>query len=243
MRFKSSVIVLAILVGSLSLLGACGASREPTATVTEEDVAEQAPAEQEPSEGTETNGLRTFVVDTEQSSASYIVDEEFLPDMLSKYGIEAGRQDTVGTTPEVTGRLELNLDDLSSPLGVNEFQADLSRLESDQSLRDEWLQNRGPQFSQYPTASFVATSVQNAPESYSEGDLAQFQLNGDLTIREITQPATFDVEATLDGDRLTGTATADLRMTDFDIEPPDFANTLVVQDEFQIRIDFEAAEE
>jgi polyisoprenoid-binding protein YceI len=243
MRFNLRTTMLAILIGSLSLFAACGAPPEPTPTVTEETAPEEAPSEQESSPDTEANGLRTFVVDTEQSSATYIVDEEFLPDMLSKYGIEAGRQNTIGTSPEVTGRLELNLDDLSSPLGVNEFQVDLTQLESDQNLRDQWLQNRGPQFSQFPTATFVATGVQNAPESYTEGELAEFQLNGDLTVREITQPATFDVEATLDGDRLTGTATANLRMTDFDIEPPDFANTLVVQDEFQIRIDFEATEE
>ena len=42
---------------------------------------------------------------------------------------------------------------------------------------------------------------------------------------------------------LAGSATASLRMTDFGIDPPDFANTLRVADEFHARIDFVATEQ
>jgi polyisoprenoid-binding protein YceI len=66
---------------------------------------------------------------------------------------------------------------------------------------------------------------------------------GDLTIREVTQPVIFDVSATLNGDTATGVATADLRMTDFGIEPPNFANTLTVADEFSVEVEFTAREQ
>lgn len=247
MRFVPRVVVFGMFCLALILAAGCAASEEPTPTAVATAAAEPAAeaetdAVAEVEEGSE-SGIRTFVVDTSQSSASYIVDEEFLPEMLSKYGIAAGRTDTVGTTPAVEGQLELNLDDTNAPLGDNAFQVDLSQLTSDQRLRDEWVQESGPQFSEYPMAEFVATGVENAPDSYDEGQQAEFQLVGDLTIRDRTQPATFNVAATLEGQQLTGSATADLRMTDFGIEPPNFANTLRVQDEFQVRIDFVALQQ
>ncbi|MDI9550058.1 MAG: YceI family protein [Chloroflexota bacterium] len=187
--------------------------------------------------------MRTFVITPDQSSASYIVDEEFLPDMLPKYGINIGRQDTVGVTPAVDGQIQLNLDDLAAALGDNRFHADLSLLESDQALRDQWIRENGPQFGVYPDAVFIANAIEGAPSSYTEGEEVSFRLLGDLTIREITQPATFEVSATLDGTTLSGSAVASLRMSDFDIEPPNFANTLTVQDEFTVRVDFIAQEQ
>jgi polyisoprenoid-binding protein YceI len=239
-------IRLLATIGSVSaillLTVACSSGSAPATTPvpTESAAVEDLPA---PETSTRESGSRVFVIDSEQSSASYMVDEEFLPDMLSKYGIPAGRGDTIGTTPIVEGTLELNLDDLSTPLGENSFRADLSQLTSDQALRDQWLQQQGPQFSQYPDAVFVAESVDNAPDEYSEGDEVVFELVGEITIREITNPVTFEVSATLIGGTLTGTAAANLRLTDFDIEPPNFANTLRVEDEFQLRVDFVANEQ
>ena len=84
----------------------------------------------------------------------------------------------------------------------------------------------------YPWATFTATGGEGAPATYNEVEEVSFKLSGALTIREITQPATFDVTARLSGDTPTGTATTRLKMSDFGIEPPNFANTLTVRDEF-----------
>jgi polyisoprenoid-binding protein YceI len=61
-----------------------------------------------------------------------------------------------------------------------------------------------------------------------------------LTVRDVTRPATFDVNARLAGDTLSGTATTQIKMSDFGIEPPNFANTLTVADEFRIEVQFVA---
>jgi len=236
---RAAILIVALVA---ALLAACSAPSAPTPEPSPEPTATPAAPAQEP-EAAAASGLRTFVVDPDQSSASYIVDEEFLPDMLSKYGINVGRQDTVGVTPAVDGQIQLNLDDLTAALGENRFHADLSLLESDQALRDQWIRENGPQFGVYPDAIFVATAIEGAPETYTEGEEVSFRLLGDLTMREITQPATFEVTATLDGATLSGSAVASLRMSDFDIEPPNFANTLTVQDEFTVRVDFVAQEQ
>ena len=188
-------------------------------------------------------GLRTYVIVPEESSASYIAEEEFFGLALGKYGIPEGLVDTVGTTQAIEGQFQFNWDDLGSPLGENTFTVDLSTLESNQGLRDSWLRDEGPQFGTYPTANFVAESLEGAPDSYTMGEEVNFQLVGQLTIRETTKRATFDVTATLDNNTVTGTATAALTMSDFGITPPDFANTLTVADEFQVRVEFTASEQ
>ena len=185
-------------------------------------------------------GLSTFVIVPEESRASYIVSEEFFEGALAKLGIEAGNVEVVGSTQNIEGQLQLDLADLSAPLGTNRFAVNLSTLSTDQSRRDNWIRENGPEFNQYPLAEFEATSVVDTPPSYTQGEEVQFKMLGDLTIREVTQPVTFDVTATFDGDIATGVATADLKMTDFGIEPPNFANTLTVADEFSVEVEFTA---
>ena len=131
----------------------------------------------------------------------------------------------------------------TSPLGDNTFTVDLSTLESDQPLRDGWIRDNGPQFGDYPDAVFVADSIDNAPTTYTPGDEVSFDLVGQLTIRDITQPATFAVTASFQGNTISGIAVASLKMTDFGITPPDFANTLTVKDDFEAKLEFTAREQ
>ena len=67
--------------------------------------AESAPAETSAAAG----GFQTFVIDPSQSTASYLVSEEFFADALRKYGIDAGLNDVVGTTSEIQGQLEVDV--------------------------------------------------------------------------------------------------------------------------------------
>lgn len=221
------------------LLTACGGSAPtpppPTAT--------SAPAPADTNAQPAAPGMRTFVVVPAESKATYIVDEEFFGGALSKYGINVGRVDTVGATQEIEGRLQLNLADLTAALGENNFTVKLNTLTTDQSLRDQWIRENGPSFDQYPLASFKATAIEGAPAAYNEGETVSFKLVGDLTMREITKPATFDVSASLVGDTLTGQATTRLKLTDFGIDPPNFANTLTVADEFSVEVQFTAKEQ
>lgn len=216
------------------------ATLAPIETATSQPAATAAPAQDASGAAT---GMRVFVIVPEESSASYMMDEEFLSGMLAKYGIAAGRQDTTGTTQAIEGQFALNWDDLTSPLGENQFSVDLTTLTSDQRLRDSWLRENGPEFNTYPTATFVAERLDNAPTTYTEGDEVSFQMVGQLTVHEVTQPATFNVTASLSGDTVKGVAETTTLLTNFGIEPPNFANTLTVQDEFQIRVEFAAREQ
>lgn len=249
---KRIASLFSLLVLTALLVVACGPAAQPAAApqpeITAEPQAESAAtAQPEPAVPSEpagdSSGLRTFAIVPEESQAAYFVDEEFFADALTKYGISAGQSNTTGSTQEIAGQLQLDLGNLSAPLGDNRFTVQINTLKSNQGLRDRWIRSNGPKLNGFPTAEFVATGVEGAPASYMEGQEVQFKLPGNLTVRNITQPVTFDVTATLEGNTISGTATTRARLSDFGIEPPNFANTLVVGDQFTIEVQITAREQ
>lgn len=258
--FPKTMISTLLLTIGLFVLAACGgastsAPADPTAEAVEEPAeaasaeATEAPAEE--SAAVETSeeeaapevaeGARTFVVVPDQSTASYLVDEEFFGGALSKFGIEAGEYDIIGSTQDVSGQFDLNL--AEGTIGANEFSVQIDTLSTDQNRRDNWVRDQEPAFAKFPTATFIATGIENAPSDYSDGEEVTFQLSGDLSVRDVVVPITFDVTATLTGDTITGVAIADSLLSDFGINPPNFANTLSVEDAFQIRMELTAVAE
>ena len=231
---KNKRLTLSGLMALLGLLlAACGGTAVlPTATP------EPLPTEPPPTaeaEETAVSGPQTFIVVPEESQATYIANEEFFADALEKYGIPAGLNEVNGTTPGVTGELTLNFDD-PDLLEAAQITVDMSQLSTDQQLRDRWLRDNALETNRYPQATFTATAVSGLPAAYAEGEEVNFQLTGDLTVRDVTQSVTFDVTAVWSGDTIQGTATVPLQMTDFGIEPPDFANTLTVSNDFIIQV-------
>jgi len=184
------------------------------------------------------SSVRTFVIMPEQSTASYIVAEEFFGGALDRLGIQPGLVDTIGSTQEVNGEMQLDLSDPSSPLVSSQFEVNIRSLTSDQSRRDNAIRERFLESNTYPVAEFTITSLENVPESFNEGDEVTFKANGDITVRDITQPTSFDITAKLEGDTITGVATTQLKMTDFGFDPPNFANMFSVANDFTAQVEF-----
>jgi polyisoprenoid-binding protein YceI len=220
---------------TVSFLAACAGAPAPAPTPT------TAPAAQPQQPVAE--GARRFVVVPAESSAAYVVDEEFLAGALAKLGIDAGLQKITGSTNEVTGELQLKLDDPQNALVSGEFTVNLPSLKTDQDRRDSWIRDNALESNRFPVAKFVATSINNAPASYTDGAEVTFQLLGDLTVRDITQPVTFAVTATLTGDTIKGVATTAMKISNFGFDPPNFANTLTVADDFTIQVELTAKEQ
>ena len=183
-------------------------------------------------------GVRTFHIVPGQSKVFYIVDEELFADATRKYGLAVGKTQVIGSTWDVDGLLQLDL--ATNAIGTNRFAVYLPTLQTDQHLRDTWVRDNALESNRFPLAVFRATEIQGAPQSYQQGTAAHFQLVGTLTIRAIDLPVVWAVTASLRDNTITGSAETRLRMTDFGFEPPHFANTLSVQDEFGVRIEFVA---
>jgi polyisoprenoid-binding protein YceI len=176
---------------------------------------------------------RTFRIVPEQTEARYEVQEQFLSRNLPSRA--------VGKTNAVEGEFQFALG--GQPTGkVTRITVDLRTLTSDESRRDNRLRRQWLESDTYPYAEFTSTEVQDIPQNYVEGQEVTFKLAGDMTIRDITQPVTFDVKGKLEGDTVTGTATTQIKMTDFGFDPPAIAGMLTVEDQVMIIVDFTAKE-
>ncbi|MGB0386216.1 MAG: YceI family protein [Ardenticatenaceae bacterium] len=187
------------------------------------------------------SGARTFQIASQESNASYTVDEEFFGGAVSQLGKDLGFFTAIGLTNEVNGQLVLNFEGAPS-LESGEVTVDISTLTSDDDRRDGRIREKHLQSATYPLAQFIASGIEGAPASYEEGQEVAFKLVGEMTIREITKPATFDVTAKLEGDTITGVATTQLLMTDFGFDPPDIGDFLKAENEVLVTVNLTAKE-
>ncbi|MEW5961851.1 MAG: YceI family protein [Chloroflexota bacterium] len=205
------------------------AGHEPTPTPGAEKVGES--AQESPAETT----VRTFRLVPEQSEAGYQVEEEFFNQPLQFFS-------PVGVTQEINGEFQLTVTGNQVELGDNRFTVDLRALASDDSRRDQRIREQWLESNRFPLAEFTATAIQDFPAGATEGQEVNFKLVGDMTIREITQPLTFDTTARLEGDTFTGTAVANLLMKDFGFDPPSILGMLKVTDGVTVTVRFTAEE-
>ena len=255
MRARSIHLLLLL---AMLLAASCSdrrAASKPSESTSSEALQEDVPSEEmkisaeaaaafeelEPITMNEQEGWRTFRIIPGESKAVYIVDEELFAGATSKYGLAVGNTEVVGETQDLEGLFQI---DLSRPaIGSNRFAVYLPTLRTDQVLRDGWIRENALESKRFPLAVFAAERVLEGPGNYQEGVETRFQLEGDLTLRGITLTTVWDVAARLGENTIRGTLQTRLRMTDLGFNPPNFANTLTVQDEFTVRIDFVAHEQ
>jgi polyisoprenoid-binding protein YceI len=231
-RIRTTLSIVALSLA----LAACGTTSQTPTAAPAAPAAQPtaAPAAAAPAQGAAPiAGARTFRIVPDQTEASYEVQEQFLNRDLPNMA--------VGKTNTVEGEFQFSLD--GKPTGqVTKFTVDLRTLTSDESRRDNRIRRQWLESEKYPTAEFVSTEAQNLPASYAEGQEVSFKLVGNLTIREITRPVTFDVTGKLVGDTVTGTASTQILMKDFGFDPPSVAGMLTVKDGVTIRVNFTAKE-
>jgi polyisoprenoid-binding protein YceI len=163
------------------------------------------------------------------SQANYRVREQLVGHSLPN--------DAVGTTSALTGSISIRpdgtiLSDESS------FIVDLRTLKSDESRRDGFIQRSTLQTSKYPTATFVPTAVEGLASPLPNSGDVTFKLKGDLTVHGVTKPVTWDVQATIAGQGLSGFASTAFKFEDFGMNPPKVPMVLGVVDNITLEVKF-----
>lgn len=233
-KFSLLLFLVVALAGCASPATPTQAVLPPTAEATAVPVSTSAPepvVEPTLTEETQTGGrVARFVLVPEKSQASYSIDETFI-NQNNKLVT------AVGVTTTLAGEMTL---DYASPAAstFGEFTVDISTLKSDSNRRDEAIRERWLESATYPVARFVVTEIKNFPADPREAQPIQFQLVGDLTIRQVTKSVTWEVTAVLQGSQLTGTAFTQIMLADFGITPPTIAGILNVTDGAQLTLDF-----
>jgi polyisoprenoid-binding protein YceI len=145
--------------------------------------------------------------------------------------------DAVGATNDITGAIVIGTDGKVVP-GESKFVVDLTKLKSDRERRDGYLQRRTLETEKFPTVELVPTALRGLPTPLPTSGERTFDLLGDLTIRGVTRPTTWQVKATFDRGRIAGSAATTFTFTDFQIAQPKVASVLSVADSIRLEYDF-----
>lgn len=144
--------------------------------------------------------------------------------------------DAVGTTSGITGVIVVD--------GTGRIQAaesqitvDVTTLKSDRDRRDGYVRARTLETATHPNVVLQPTELRGAKWPLPPSGTVTFQLIGNLTVRGVTRPTTWDVTLTVAGDILTGTATTSFTFDEFTITKPRVAAVLSVDDTIKLEYD------
>ena len=132
-------------------------------------------------------------------------------------------------------------DPLLTLIDQSKISVDLSKLQSDESRRDNFIKGNTLQTSRYPMATFVPTAVQGLPSPLPTSGQVTFQLLGDLTVHGVTKPVTWQVTAQFGDSTVTGDATSAINITEFGMSPPKAGPVLSIEDGLTLELAFTAA--
>jgi polyisoprenoid-binding protein YceI len=93
------------------------------------------------------------------------------------------------------------------------------------------------QTDQFKNVTFVPTQVSGLPNPLPTSGPVNFKLTGDLTIRNVTKPVTWDVTGTINGDTATGTATTSFKFEDFSLNQPKVPVVLSIVDNITLQLE------
>lgn len=172
-----------------------------------------------------------FQMDTELSEARFKIDEN-----LAGNAIEV-----VGTTRQVAGDIIINYQNPSLST-VGQFAINARTFRTDNDFRNQAIRSQILDTDEYEFIFFQPTELLNLPtEPVTIGSEIQFEIRGDLTIKDVTHSVVFDVTLTaVSLDQIEAIATTQVLYADFGIgiNPPPTVSD--IGDSVTLEIDFVA---
>ena len=216
-----SFAIVAVLLAACGGGAGAGVAGQPASAT-----ASQAAASGSASSPVPAGGVR-FIATPFKGLATVRVEEHLAVNLVNT--------DAVLTSNGVDGVLTLNADGTFAP--DSKMVVDMTRLQSDQSLRDKWIELFGIQTGKFKTSTFVPQRATGLPSPLPANGQWTFALDGMITVHGVTKAVSWKATATRTGRDLTGTATALVHWADFDIEKPQAAVTQVVSVTDDIRLE------
>ena len=139
----------------------------------------------------------------------------------------------VGRTADVSGSIELT----DTALVAATVEVTMSTLRTDNGSRDGQVR-RALNTNEFPVATFTLVEPLNLPAGMAEGDALSGSAHGDLTIKGVTNRATFDLQAQLVGDTIVVVGASEVVFSDYGVTAPTAPIVVSVEDhgimEFQL---------
>ncbi|MEX2601433.1 MAG: YceI family protein [Balneolaceae bacterium] len=170
-----------------------------------------------------------MVLTTENSTARFLVREQ-----LAGFDFP---NDAVGETNEISGVILFNAEGAVIP-GESSVVVDITGLTSDSSRRDGYIQRNTLDTANYPTVELVPIQTRNLEFPLPDSGTGTFDIIGNLTIKEATQPTSWRVNVQYGEGTMSGTARTEFTFAEFGMEKPSVGSVLSVADAIRLEIDF-----
>jgi polyisoprenoid-binding protein YceI len=175
-------------------------------------------------------GRTLYRIDQRDSRATFTLMET----------LQGTRTTVIGGTNDVAGDVII---DFENPL---QSQVGTIRINARTFVTPEEMRNRALRAEillssrdEFEFIEFVPTELNGLPESVTVGETYSFEIIGNLTIINTTNPVTFATTVTIDSeDVISGTATVTVLYADWGITIPDAVGVADVTDDVTLAIEF-----
>jgi polyisoprenoid-binding protein YceI len=121
---------------------------------------------------------------------------------------------------------------------ASKFTVDAGSFVSDKDRRDGFVRGRLLEADQYPTVVLVPTSVRGMTIPLPKTGSRPFEMTGDLTVRGVTRPTTWNGTVQFKDGAVSGSAVTAFTFDDIQMEQPRVPVLLSVADTIRLEIDF-----
>jgi polyisoprenoid-binding protein YceI len=138
--------------------------------------------------------------------------------------------DAVGRSNAVTGTMRVLGDQVESV----RIQADLTKLTSDESRRDNAIRQRGLESEQFPTAAFELTEPIQLDGPPVSGQEVGGTGRGRLTVHGVTRDVDLDLKGRWTGSAIEVAGQLPVKMSDYNIQAPRFGPVVSIEDSLAV---------
>ena len=177
-------------------------------------------------------GGTPFVIDQASSEARFLINESLI----------SIPTEVKGVTSQITGTLAIDVADPAKTT-VSTITIDARDLRTDRDLRNRAIRRfiLESNKDEYRYITFTPTAITGLPAKAGAGDTFTFQIAGDLKIKDVSKPVTFDVEVKADSaSEITGLAKATIKRSDFNLSIPSAPGVADVTDDIRLELAFTA---
>jgi polyisoprenoid-binding protein YceI len=144
----------------------------------------------------------------------------------------------VGKTNQIAGQIAISPKDLSATQ-LGKIQVNARTLATDEDRRNRAIQNFILNTNSYELITFEPTSITGLSGAAALGQSYNFEVTGNLTIRDVTQPVVFKATAQAESaDRLVGNASTVIKRADYNLTIPNVPFVANVGEDVTLELDF-----
>ena len=157
-----------------------------------------------------------------------------------KLGFLPAEDDAVGRTSAITGTATLAEAGQVVTVTAASFAVDVSKLKSDEAMRDQHIRTIGIQSATYPTATFVLSTPLTLPASAVSGNVVHTSVTGVFNIHGTSRRETVPLEMRLSNSEIQAVGSLTFPWSEFNMTAPSVGGFVSVTNhatmEFNLRL-------